>query len=194
MFFKNKEVKQPPLPQRKSDKDKEEIAFEIFSEFVNKFESNENQTIIHLSATIQESITYFNNRVLDLLNQKYEPNFTFRVILGSFSTIYVTRVLPNSTTYKNFNLVVDSLIKDTREQVNELFEKIEYKLNNYEFEIGIERSGDLTIKIEIPIKYNGHIFIYLKNKIEDEMGEFYTLADLSGNNEQTTVIIKRFYE
>ncbi len=194
MFFKNKEVKQPPLPQRKSDKDKEEIAFEIFSEFVNKFESNENQTIIHLSFSISESITYFNNRVLDLLNQKYEPNFTFNVLLGSFSTIYVTRVLPNSTTYKNFNLVVDSLIRDTKEQANKLFEKIEYKLNNYEFEIGIERSGDLTIKIEIPIKYNGQIFIYLKNKIEDEMGEFYTLADLSGDNEQTTVIIKRFYE
>lgn len=194
MFFKNKEIKQPPPPQRKSDKEKEEIAFEIFSEFVNKFESNENQTIIHLSISIDESITYFNNRVLDLLNQKYEPNFTFNVLLGSFSTIFVTRVLPNSTTYKNFNLVVDSLIRDTKEQANKLFEKIEYKLNNYEFEIGIERSGDLTIKIEIPIKYNGQIFIYLKNKIEDEMGEFYTLADLSGDNEQTTVIIKRFYE
>lgn len=194
MFFKNKEVKQPPAPQRKSDKDKEEIAFEIFSEFVNKFESNENQTIIHLSFSISESMTYLNNRVLELLNQKYEPEFTFNVILGCFSTIYVTRVLPNSATYKNFNLVVDSLINDTKEQANELFQKIEYKLNNHEFEIGIERSGDLTIKIEIPIKCNGHIFIYLKNKIEDEMGEFYTLADLSGNNEQTTVIIKRFYE
>lgn len=194
MFFKNEKVKQPPTPQRKSDNEKEDIAFEIFSEFVNKFESNQNQTIIHLSFSISESMTYLNNRVLELLNQKYEPNFTFRVILACFCTIYITRVLPNSTTYKNFNLVVDSLINDTIEQANKLFKKIEYKLNNYEFEIGIERSGDLTIKIEIPIKYNGQIYIYLKNKIEDEMGEFYTLYDLSGDNEQTTVSIKRFYE